>query len=255
MVWLQGMNCKWTRSFRKLADGKLCEWTPAPRMGRKSVLRSGLVARRVERRDGTGRRGWNPQRNAAPQIQTEGKGKPRRARVLATGTDRGGRGEGRPLSVESGKEMALPPSPPLRTGRETFASSGSSHFKALREQSRCSQRFNLGCPPMNAESLEERTICKIPVPARIERISRAFDLRMSPYLGVGCLSQPQPNDLVARCSVAGVHRKHPASLTNGMPVFAHNPLTRLVRVSAFGPAPETLPQYMIHLVERVCGHN
>jgi hypothetical protein len=29
--------------------------------------------------------------------------------------------------VESGKEMALPPSPPLRTGRETFASSGSSH--------------------------------------------------------------------------------------------------------------------------------
>ncbi len=123
--------------------------------------------------------------------------------------------------VESGKEMALPPSPPLRTGRETFASSGSSHFKALREQSQCSQRFSPSFPPMDAESLENCTIFKIPVPARIERIGRAFNLRMSPYFGVGCLSQPQPNDLVARCSVAGVHRKHPASLSNGMPVFAH----------------------------------
>ena len=108
---------------------------------------------------------------------------------------------------------------------------------------------------MNAESLEERTICKIPVPARIERIGRAFDLRMSPYLGVGCLSQPQPNDLVARCSVAGVYRKHPASLTNGMPVFAHDPLAGLFRVSAFNPAPETLPQHMIHLAECVRSHD
>ena len=60
MVWSQGMNCKWTRSFCKLAGGRLSEWTPAPRMGRKSVLRSGLAAWRVERRDGTGHQGWNP---------------------------------------------------------------------------------------------------------------------------------------------------------------------------------------------------
>src|SRR5208282_5796223 len=71
MVWSQGMNCKWTRSLHKLAVEKLSEWTPAPRMGRKSVLRSGLAARRVERSDGTGRQGWNPQRNAATQVQTE----------------------------------------------------------------------------------------------------------------------------------------------------------------------------------------
>src|SRR5580700_1266451 len=72
-------------------------------MGRKSALRSGFAARRVERSDGTGRQGWNPQQNAATQGQTEAKGKPRRTRGLATGTDRGGRGEGRLLSVEGAK--------------------------------------------------------------------------------------------------------------------------------------------------------
>ena len=108
---------------------------------------------------------------------------------------------------------------------------------------------------MDAESLEERTFYKILVPARIKRIGRAFDLRMSPYLGFGCIAQPQPNDLAVRCSVAGVHRKHPASLANGMPVFAHDPLAGLFRVPAFSPAPETLPQHMIHLVECVRSHN
>jgi hypothetical protein len=36
-----------------------------------------------------------------------------------------------------GKDAALPLRPPLRTGRETFASSGSSRCKAPRERSRC----------------------------------------------------------------------------------------------------------------------
>jgi len=36
----------------------------------------------------------------------------------------------------SGKGAASPPLPPLRTGRETFASSGSSRYKAPRERSR-----------------------------------------------------------------------------------------------------------------------
>jgi hypothetical protein len=36
----------------------------------------------------------------------------------------------------SGKGAALPPLPPLRTGRESFPSSGSSRNKAPREQSR-----------------------------------------------------------------------------------------------------------------------
>jgi hypothetical protein len=41
----------------------------------------------------------------------------------------------------SGKGTALPPLPPLRTGRETFASSGSSRCEAPRERS----RFHDGC--------------------------------------------------------------------------------------------------------------
>lgn len=155
----------------------------------------------------------------------------------------------------SGKGMALLPLPPLRTGRERFRSSGSSRCQALREQSRYARRFNPGFAPMDAESLEECTFFKISVSARIKRISRASDLRMTLYLGVGCVSQLQPNDLAARGSVAGVHRKHPASSSNGVPVFAPPPLAGLVRVSAFGPAPETLPQPMIHLSEQVRRHN
>ena len=38
--------------------------------------------------------------------------------------------------LDGAKGAALPPLPPLRTGRETFASSGSSRYEALREQSR-----------------------------------------------------------------------------------------------------------------------
>ncbi len=45
MVWSQGVNCKWTRSFRKPPGGNLSEWTPVPRMGQKSALRSGFAAR------------------------------------------------------------------------------------------------------------------------------------------------------------------------------------------------------------------
>ena len=47
-------------------------------------------------------------------------------------------GSGKPAKHPhwSGKRMALPPLPPLRTGRETFASSGSSRYKAPRERSR-----------------------------------------------------------------------------------------------------------------------
>src|SRR5271168_3449422 len=42
----------------------------------------------------------------------------------------------------SGKGAALPPLPPLRTGRESFPSSGSSRYKAPRERS----RLHDGCP-------------------------------------------------------------------------------------------------------------
>jgi hypothetical protein len=55
---------------------------------------------------------------------------------------------------------------------------------------------------MNAESFEKRTVFKIPTPAQIERVGRAFDLRMSPDFGRGCMMQLQPNDLAGRGSTA-----------------------------------------------------
>src|SRR5277367_5547298 len=43
----------------------------------------------------------------------------------------------------SGKGAALPPLPPLRTGRESFPSSGSSQYKTPRERSRCHTMWHL----------------------------------------------------------------------------------------------------------------
>src|SRR5262245_7762486 len=45
----------------------------------------------------------------------------------------------------SGKEIALRPPPPLRTGRESFPSSGSSNYKAPRERSRFHNGLVLAC--------------------------------------------------------------------------------------------------------------
>ena len=45
----------------------------------------------------------------------------------------------------SGKEMTLRSPPPLRTGRETFASSGSSRSKAPRERSRLHNGLTPAC--------------------------------------------------------------------------------------------------------------
>ena len=45
------------------------------------------------------------------------------------------------VNTGSGKEMTLPSPPPLRTGRESFPSSGSSQCKALRKQNRSRWNF------------------------------------------------------------------------------------------------------------------
>ena len=60
----------------------------------------------------------------------------------------------------SGKGAALPPLPPLRTGRETFASSGSSRTKGPRERSRFHNRFDPGFSAREAGLLVERTSMK-----------------------------------------------------------------------------------------------
>src|SRR5208282_4165980 len=100
---------------------KICAsvWTCGAESGAERWNRASGVESAAERRD------------ASPDGSLGGRDERAFWRLERTGA---GGSEERPLSVESGKEMALPPSPPLRTGRETFASSGSSHFKALREQ-------------------------------------------------------------------------------------------------------------------------
>jgi hypothetical protein len=61
----------------------------------------------------------------------------------------------------SGKGAALPPLPPLRTGRESFPSSGSSRYKAPRERSRFHDGLNPGFMAMDAKPLPERTFREI----------------------------------------------------------------------------------------------
>ena len=61
----------------------------------------------------------------------------------------------------SGKGAALPPLPPLRTGRESFPSSGSSRYKAPRERSRFHDGFNPGLLARDAKLLLERTFFEV----------------------------------------------------------------------------------------------
>jgi hypothetical protein len=68
------------------------------------------------------------------------------------------------MQGRSGKGTASPPLPPLRTGHESFPSSGSSRCKAPRERSRFSRRFNPGFVAMDSELFEERTFFKIVLP-------------------------------------------------------------------------------------------
>src|SRR5271170_7046409 len=82
----------------------------------------------------------------------------------------------------SGKGVALPPLPPLRTGRETFASSGSSRSKAPRERSRFHNGFDPGFSAREAGLLVERTFREVGLPLRVKRIGVPpdFDMTLSP---------------------------------------------------------------------------
>src|SRR2546427_6851008 len=123
----------------------------------------------------------------------------------------------------SGKETALLPPPPLRTGRESFPSSGSSRCEAPRERSRFSRRFNPGFMAMDSEFLEERTFRKISVPVWIERIGFRPDFNVPPDFGVSGINQLQPNGFTLRCSLSGVRRKRPLARADGMEVTIRHP--------------------------------
>ena len=128
--------------------------------------------------------------------------------------------------VGSGKGAVLPPPPPLRTGRESFPSSGSSRYKAPCDRSRFSRRFNPSFMAMDSENFVERTVCKIVLPTRIKRIGIRPDFQMSPDFGVAGASQFQPNGFPLRCSSSSVHRKRPVSCLNGVKISLFHPSRR-----------------------------
>ena len=66
--------------------------------------------------------------------------------------------------VLSGKGAALLPLPPLRTGRESFPSSGSSRYKAPRERSRFHDDLIPACWRCDAELFVERTFREVVLP-------------------------------------------------------------------------------------------
>ena len=108
---------------------------------------------------------------------------------------------------------------------------------------------------MNAKLSEERTVFKIVVPVRVERICIRPDLDVPPDFGFGRVHQPQPNGFPRRRPFACVRRKLPGTPSLPMPVSAGNPVERLATVSVFGPLPECLPQNPFHPLERLPRHD
>ena len=90
---------------------------------------------------------------------------------------------GQPPFLSPGSRRVLPPSSPLRTGREGFPSSGSSRYKAPRERSRFHNGFNPGLMAMDAELLVERTVHKIRLPLWVERVGVLPDFDVPPDFG------------------------------------------------------------------------
>jgi hypothetical protein len=71
---------------------------------------------------------------------------------------------------------------------------------------------------MNAKLSEERTVFKIVVPVRVERICIRPDLDVPPDFGFGRVHQPQPNGFPRRRPFACVRRKLPGTPSLPMPV-------------------------------------
>jgi len=149
----------------------------------------------------------------------------------------------------------LLPLPPLRTGLESFPSSGSSRCKAPRERSRFSRRFNPGFMAVDAELFAERTFSKIVLPVWIERIRLRPDFYMPPDFGVAGINQFQPNGFPLRRSFSGIRRKLPLMRTDGVEVTILHPSPRFFWMPASGPQPEPAPNLEVHPLERVRRHD
>ena len=117
----------------------------------------------------------------------------------------------------------MPPLPPLRTGRETFASSGSSRTKAPRERSRFHNGFNPGFSAREAGLLAERTFREVGLPRRVERIGVPPDFDMTPDFGFARIHESQPNGFAVRGSLVRLGRKRPSSTSQGWEAMLLDP--------------------------------
>jgi len=98
---------------------------------------------------------------------------------------------------------------------------------------------------MNAEPLEERTVLEVVRHLRIIRIRIPFDLTCRRSL---CrLVLPTATNSVSRPTFVCPCQPQTPFAVQPMPVPTGNPLAGLMRMSAFGPAPECLPQSLFHL--------
>ncbi len=108
---------------------------------------------------------------------------------------------------------------------------------------------------MNAKLLEERTVFKVVVPLRVERIRIRPDLDVTPDFGFGRINQPRPDGFPRWRPFVCVRRKVPGASSAEPPVFIGDPAARFARMSAFGPLPEGLPHSIFHFLERLHRHN
>ena len=102
---------------------------------------------------------------------------------------------------------------------------------------------------MDAELLEERTLFKIGVPARVERVRLAPDSGMPTDADDDWVYQSEPDDFSVGRPFAGVCREH-VSAAEGMPVTLDQASAALAGVPVSGPPPEAVPQSPVHFLER-----
>jgi hypothetical protein len=155
----------------------------------------------------------------------------------------------------SGKRAALLPLPPLRTGRESFPSSGSSRCKAPVSGA----GFHDGLIPASwrwmPNFLRERTFCKIVLPVWIERIGFRPDFYVPPDFGVAgvkpvstkWVSPPvfvfryPPQTSIGACRWGGS--------------IAPSPIAAIFLDVCVWPTPEPAPNLEVHPLERVRRHD
>src|ERR1700679_1954209 len=116
-----------------------------------------------------------------------------------------------------------------------------------------SRRFNPGLLAGDAELLLELTFFEVSPPLWVERVGILPDFDMSPDFGFARIRQASPNRCAVRFVFPRFGRERPSSLVPGGEAVLLNPVTRFLGVSASGPSPQCLPDFMVHPVERIRG--